>query len=158
MPSHAAEPVAVLIISAMITPALLILGSGSLVATALVRLARAIDRSRMVALTSTEDANRLGWTSEKVSAWQNRYGRRAMLAEQSVASLFAAIGLFILGCLSIAVDYRVGDSLTWLPVGLTIAGMLAMLFGAFLMVAECRLASRQIREEVACLGTAVPLD
>ena len=40
------------IISAMITPALLILASGSLIATALVRLARVVDRVRKLAETA----------------------------------------------------------------------------------------------------------
>jgi hypothetical protein len=37
-------------IAAMITPAMLILASGSLIATALVRLARVVDRLRIAAL------------------------------------------------------------------------------------------------------------
>lgn len=45
MPGNTSSP-ALIIISAMITPALLILGSASLVATALQRLARAVDRAR----------------------------------------------------------------------------------------------------------------
>ena len=53
------------VIAAMITPALLILGSASLVATALVRLARAVDRARAVIATigSSERAGCDGTTT-----------------------------------------------------------------------------------------------
>lgn len=134
---------AILIISAMITPALLILGSGSLVATALQRLSRAVDRARVVLQMPEDDPCR--------KKWAERYAQRALIAERAVTAYFIAVGIFVLDCLSIAVDRTFGNTLTWLPVSLTIIGMLLMLCGAYLMVQESRLATIQICEEVACL-------
>jgi|SRR5579872_5879926 len=139
---------ALVIISAMITPALLILGSASLVATALQRLARAVDRARILLQFPDAEAQRLGYAEETLNRWLDRHLRRSIIAERAVLVFFAAVGTFVLDCLSIAVDHSLGNSLTWLPVSLTILGMLMMLCGACLMVLESRLASIQIHEEI----------
>ena len=77
-----------------------------------------------------------------------RYADRAMQAERAVTAFFVAVGVFVVGCLSIAVDHYCANALTWLPVSLTIAGMFTMLAGVAFMVSESRLASLQIREEI----------
>ena len=152
MVSNASSP-ALIIISAMITPALLILGSASLVATALQRLARAVDRSRSILQMSNDEASKLGWTQDVLQRWLGRYATRSLLAERAVAAFFLAVGILVLGCLSIAVDRLYADKLTWLPVSLTITGMFMILVGAFFMVQESRLATMQIREEIQNLRT-----
>jgi hypothetical protein len=145
--NNAASP-AIVIISAMITPALLILGSGSLVATALVRLARAIDRARALLQLTPDEARKIGWTTESRKRSLARYAERALVAERSVTAFFFGVGTFVIDCLSIAVDRYFADSLTWLPVSLTILGMTLMLTGVYFMLLESRLASTQIREEI----------
>lgn len=139
---------AVIIISAMITPALLILGSASLVATALQRLARAIDRARAMLQLSDEEAGRLGQTQDVSKRWLERYAIRSLMAERAVTAFFLAVGLLVIDCLSIAVDRYFADTLTWLPVSLTILGMCMIFAGAYFMVQESRLANLQIREEI----------
>ena len=145
--NNAASP-AQLIIAAMITPALLILGSGSLVATALVRLARAVDRARVLLQLSEEEVRKLGWTEEERKRSLARYAERSLLAERAVTVFFVGVGVFVLDCLSIAVDHYFANRLTWLPVSITILGMVMLLAGSCFMVAESRLASRQIRVEI----------
>ena|SRR5271165_1122921 len=131
------------VISAMLTPALLILASGSLAATALVRLARAIDRARALLEIRRADPARAG-----LDLALSRYKQRAGDAERALTGYFAAIAIFIAASLSIAVDHATGGLLSWLPITLTIAGMLLMLAGAASMLHECRLAGRQIRDEI----------
>ena len=132
----------------MITPALLILGSGSLVATALQRLGRAVDRARFLLQLSDAEVQKFGWTEETVSRWLDRHSERSIVAERAVTCFFIAVGTFVADCLSIALDYYFAHSLTWLPVSLTILGMALMLLGAYFMLAESRLATAQIREEM----------
>ncbi len=128
------------IISAMITPALLILASGSLIATALLRLARVVDRIR-----------KLGEPAEKApsAADLRRHERRALLAEQAVRIFFAAVLCFVLAGFGIALDHATGDRMAWLPVGMTVAGMALIVMGSAAMLAECRLATSQIKAEIA---------
>ena len=151
MLSNASSP-ALIIISAMITPALLILGSASLVATALQRLARAIDRARAMLQLSDAEMGKLGWTQDMSKRWLNRYATRSLMAERAVTAFFLAVGILVLACLSIAVDRYFADMLTWLPVSMTILGMCMILAGAYFMVQESRLANFQIREEIQQLG------
>jgi uncharacterized membrane protein len=132
----------------MITPALLILGSGSLVATALQRLGRAVDHARTLLKLSEQETPTPGETTARLDSWLDRYAQRSLIAERAVLVFFAAVGIFVLDCLSIALDHSAGNRLTWLPVSLTIAGMILMLCGAYFMVIESRLAILQIREEI----------
>ncbi len=132
----------------MITPALLILGSGSLVATALQRLGRAVDRARFLLQLSDTEAQKLGWTKETLNRWLERHAERSVIAEKAVTAFFAAVGVFVADCLSIAIDSYFANRLTWLPVSLTIIGMILILCGAFFMLVESRLAAAQIRDEI----------
>jgi len=128
------------IISAMITPALLILASGSLIATALARLARVVDRIRRLAEMAGPAPS---------AAELRRHERRALLAEQAVRIFFAAVLCFVLAGFGIALDHATGDRMAWLPVGMTVAGMALIVFGSAAMLAECQLATQQIKEEIA---------
>jgi len=129
-------------ITAMITPALLILASASLIATALVRLARVVDRVRKLAelRDAPRDANEI-----------RRHERRALLAERAVSLYFFAVLCFVVAGFAIAIDHALGDRLTWLPVLVTTLGMCLIVAGSATMLAECRLAFAQIRAEIASL-------
>jgi hypothetical protein len=130
------------IIAAKITPALLILACGSLIATALVRLGRVVDRVR-----------RLPELGAAVAAAELvRHRRRAMLAERAVALFFCAVVCFVAAGFGIALDHLTAGRLAWLPVVLTVAGMALIVAGSALMVAECRGAAAQIADEVARLA------
>ena len=149
MGTASASSAAVAMIAAMITPALLILASASLVATALVRMARVVDRARVLAAIAHEgDWEKLGATPAQLRTALERHAKRARYAEWSIALLYATVVVFVVTCISIAVDHAAGQSLSWLPVGLAIAGTLLLLTGGALMVAESRLAGDQIAEEI----------
>lgn len=92
MLSNANSP-ALIIISAMITPALLILSSASLVATALQRLARTVDRARAILQLSEEEVRSLGWTPDVSKRWLERYATRSLMAERAVTAFFLAVGI-----------------------------------------------------------------
>jgi Protein of unknown function (DUF2721) len=129
-------------IAAMITPALLIMASASLIATVLVRLARVVDRVRKLSETR-EAARDVGEIS--------RHKRRALLAERALILYFCAVACFVIGGFAIAVDHAFGDRLIWLPVLVTTLGMCLIVAGSAAMLGECRLAFAQIRAELAAL-------
>jgi len=125
----------------MITPALLILGSASLIATALVRLARIVDRVRKLAeAASAPHLKEL-----------DRSKRRANLALLAVAVLFAAVVVFVATGVAIAIDGATRDRLTWLPVSLALFGMGLIVIGSGSMVLECGYSAAQIRDEIELL-------
>ena len=140
---------AISVIAAMITPALLIVAAASLVASALVRMARIVDRVRVLAASMQEGSReRAAATPDLLRSWLNRHEARARYAESSIALLYAAIVAFTLTCLSIALDRAVGGALAWLPVLLAIAGTLLLLAGGASLVAESRFSWEQIRDEI----------
>lgn len=129
------------LIAAMITPALFILASASLIATALVRLARIVDRLRKLAEAGGN------YTSSEL----DRTERRARLALSAIALFFAAVVVFVIAGLAIAIDRATGGQLVWLPVGLTLFGMGLIVAGAGSMVIESGHSAAQIQAEIAAL-------
>ena len=130
------------IISAMITPALLILASGSLIATALVRLARVGDRLRKLAEpgeTITPSALR-------------RHERRPLFAERTLQGYFFAVVCFVVAGIAIGIDHFAADRLTWLPVAMTLLGMGLIVAGSAAMLSECRLAVAELGAEINVLA------
>ncbi len=144
-----AQSAAVAAIAAMITPALLLLGSASMVASALMRMARVVDRARVLSAIAHEGAQeKVGITTDQLRSWQESHALRARYAERSIALLYAAIVVFISTCLSIALDRALGGSLRELPVTLAVGGTLLLLIGGAYMVAESRLSGDQISVEI----------
>jgi hypothetical protein len=149
MGNSASQTAAVATIAAMITPALLLLGSASLVATALLRMARVVDRARILASIAHEGGiNKSGVTTGQLRAWLESHAKRARYTERAISLLYAAIVVFIATCLSIALDRALGDSLSWLPVTLAVIGTLLLLCGASYMVVESHLSGEQISFEI----------
>jgi hypothetical protein len=137
------------IIAAMITPALLILASGSLIATALVRLARVIYRVRK--LSEIDEART---EAEEL----RRHKHRAVLAERAVRLFFLAVVCFVVAGFFIAIDHLVGDRLTWLPVSATTGGMCLLIAGSAEMLSECSLAAAQLHAEIRTFRQSRPND
>jgi hypothetical protein len=143
------QSAAVATIAAMITPALLLLGSASLVASALVRMARIVDRARILAAVVHDGTlDKMGVTTDRMRVWLESHAKRALCAERSIRLLYSAIVVFIATCLSIAVDRATGDILNWFPVALAVAGTVLLLAGGVYMVMESRLSGEQIADEI----------
>jgi Protein of unknown function (DUF2721) len=137
------------VIAAMITPAMLILGAVSLVASALVRMARVVDRARVLIGVAREGTwDRVGATPAVVRVWLDRHARRARYAERSILLLYGAVVLFITTSLAIVLNRASQGVLDWLPVALAMAGTVLLLAGGMLMVAESRLSGEQIQDEI----------
>src|SRR5271168_483231 len=102
MGNSTSQTAAVATIAAMITPALLLLGSASLVASALIRMARVVDRARtLTAIAQEGAANKIGVSTDQLRSWLESHAKRALYAERSITLLYAAIVVFISTCLSI---------------------------------------------------------
>jgi hypothetical protein len=149
MGNSGSQSAAVATITAMITPALLLLGSASLVGSALVRMARVVDRARFLAAIAHEgNLDRIGVTTDQLRSWLQSHAKRARYAERSIALLYGAIVVFVSTCLSIALDRAVDGSLNWLPIAFAVAGTILLLCGGAYMVVESRLSGEQISIEI----------
>ncbi len=131
------------------TPAILVLGAASLVASALVRMARVVDRARWLT-TIVHEGNweKVGVPRDRIRLWLERHAQRSRYVERSIALLYGSVVLFIATCLSIVLDQATGGRLSWLPTSLALLGTLLLLVGATWMVAESRLSGTQIQDEI----------
>ncbi len=137
------------IISAMITPAILILATGSLVASTLTRLGRIVDRARSL-LRDIREFRLTGDTiDEGLSVeWLKSYNRRAAFAERALTIYYVAIFLFVAASLAIAIDDITRGYVPWLALALTVIGAFCLFAGTAALVFETNIATGQIRLEI----------
>jgi hypothetical protein len=138
---------AIAIVNAMVTPAFFLLAAGALSSAALMRLSRSVDDSRLFSAELRANAGSVSSASNVTTI--ARLEQRSLLAERAVAFFFAATALFVTASLAIPIDRYLSGTLAWLPIGLSIAGVAALLAGAAFMTYECRIGAMQIRDEMA---------
>ncbi|HEY4439667.1 MAG TPA: DUF2721 domain-containing protein [Candidatus Elarobacter sp.] len=144
------------VISAMITPAILILATGSLVASTLTRLARVVDRARQL-LEDIIQRRRSGEAEQAAiyARWLRLYQRRAAFAERALQLYYVAIFLFVLSSLSIAAEHFTRALIPWFSLSLVLLGAAALCAGTAALVIETNIATGMLRAEIAeTLGTA----
>ena len=141
------------IISAMITPAILILASGNLVSSTLTRLGRIVDRAR--ALTDhliTHGRQMEGGANAELADILRVYRRRSIFVGRALSAYYSAIGFFIVTSLAIALDNFFQTLVPWVAVALTVVGVLLLLLGTVALVIETNLASGMLGRELDALG------
>jgi hypothetical protein len=144
------------VISAMSTPAILILATGSLVASTLTRLRRVVDRARqlladIVAARENGDAER----ADTYARWLRAFGRRASFAERALLLYYIAIFLFVTASLTIAIEHLTRAVVPWFSLTLVLAGAAALCAGTAALVIETNIANGTLRAEIAeTLGTS----
>jgi hypothetical protein len=148
------------VLTAMITPAVLISASGTLVLSTSNRLSRVVDRVRTLA----KEAAAL----QQVASADEVTRRRAFLVRQvrtltarvsflrtALTVLYAAIGLFIATSIAVGVVSALRVEVDWLPVSLALVGAGALLYASALLVREARLAVISTLEESAALEASI---
>ncbi|MEO6325866.1 MAG: DUF2721 domain-containing protein [Thermoanaerobaculia bacterium] len=141
------------VLSGMITPALLISASGTLVLSTSNRLSRVVDRVRVLTAeaerSQAADATVKNARRSRLIARQLEHlASRALLLRASMTALYASIGLLI--ATSIGVGFAVLLELRyWVPVALALSGACSLLYGSLLLVREARAAVVSTLEEMA---------
>jgi Protein of unknown function (DUF2721) len=137
------------VISAMITPAIFILATGSLVASTLSRIARVFDRARdLVDRTVTARANGDELAARTYVRWLRVYRRRTSLAERALTLYYCAIFLFVMTSLSIAAEEVSHVEVPWVSLGLVLLGAAAIAVATACLVIETNLAAGMLRAEI----------
>jgi hypothetical protein len=138
-------PTGLEILSAMITPAVLISASGTLVLSTSVRLARVVDRVRTLSATLEDlfhagaDDTMAAARREEVERQLQLQTRRGRLIQRALTSFYVALCVFVGTTISTAIS-AFAPATAWAPTGLGILGMLVMFYGCVLLVRETRLA------------------
>ncbi len=134
------------VLSSMITPAVLILATASILNTVSARLIRVMDRVRELGLEIKQVAEE---ERDGVSQRERRdhlllllrsATRRARLLQKGMSRLYLAIGLFIVTSIIIGVFSLSDFDLSWIALGVGFLGAILLLSASIMLIIESRLA------------------
>lgn len=145
---------ALAVLTAMITPAVLISACGALIFSTSTRLGRVIDRVRVLSERFQEmmanpgkdemfDERRL-----LIFTQLDRQTSRARLIQRAMTAFYTALGMFVASMVAIAIASAAVRSLTWVAVGLGMIGVLFMFYASILLIVESRMALGAIMSEM----------
>jgi hypothetical protein len=142
------------VLTAMITPAVLISACGALIFSTGTRLGRVVDRVRFLAAKFEELARNPqadAMADERralLYAQLDRQTSRARLIQRAMVAFYSALGIFVATTVAIAVTNSVARNYTWIAVLLGLLGAMFMLYGSVLLIIESRLALAAILSEM----------
>jgi hypothetical protein len=145
---------AVAVLTAMITPAVLISACGTLILSTSTRLGRAVDRvrkllDRLEELAHTEEELELIEERRKFIYEQlGRLTRRNRYLQRAMQGFYSALGIFIACSVSIGLVAVTGRGYEWLPAVLGLTGASFLFYGSILLILETRLASQTLFSEL----------
>ncbi|WP_207492067.1 DUF2721 domain-containing protein [Aridibaculum aurantiacum] len=142
------------VLSAMISPVVLIMASGSLILTTSQRLSRSIERTRTLSdqmrdmiKESTVQIKPEGELAA-LFAQLKMATRRARLLQMAMTILYLTLFFFIATCISIGVVILTQTSYTWLPFLLGIVGVALLFLASMILIKESRLAISAVDMEM----------
>ena len=156
-PEGMADP-SLQVLTAMITPAVLISGAGTLLMSTSSRLGRVTDRVRQLTarfkVLVTEDGRQEGLAREEkrlIVKQLPRLARRSRIIVRAMTALYLAVALLVLTSILIGGSALLGQDAGLLPVMIAIAGSGSLAYGALLLSFETRLSASTTREEMKFL-------
>ena len=145
---------ALAILTAMITPAVLISACGTLILSTSTRIGRTVDRvrsllDRLEVLAELEDEVKLYEERRKFIYNQvDLTAKRNRLLQRAMATFYSALGIFIACSVSIGFVALTGRGYEWLPAALGLTGASFLFYGSILLILETRIASSAIFSEM----------
>lgn len=144
---------AVAVLTAMITPAVLISACGSMILSTSTRLGRVVDRVRTLADKLEElalkPASEAGERQAVIFAQLDKLTSRARILQRAMVSFYLCLGMFVATSVAIGVVAIVGQSrYTLVPVIFGIIGACFLFYGSILLIFEARLALSTIHAEM----------
>jgi hypothetical protein len=142
------------ILSNMITPAVLILASGSLIMTTSQRLSRVVERVRKIAQEfasldkQSEDAAQDERKRHILYTLLRKSARRSQLLTRAMRFLYVSLSLFVATSLSIGVTAVLHIGIIWIPTLLGLAGAVFLFVSSAILIIESRLTYSVIADEV----------
>ncbi|HEX7151283.1 MAG TPA: DUF2721 domain-containing protein [Thermoanaerobaculia bacterium] len=134
------------VLSAMITPAVLILASGSLILTTSNRLTRVVDRVREMAKEveeleeKVEPQPHLEEKRTLLFAQLDRSTRRSRILQKSMTRLYIALAMFVATSVAIGIVTLFGVHFAWVPLSLGFIGAGLMFSASVHLIFESRIA------------------
>ena len=150
---------AVAVLTAMITPAVLISACGALILSTSTRLGRVVDRVRMLIqdfeemMMKTQGEDALELFEERRAVIFNQLDKlttRTRLLQKSMRVFYLSLGAFVLTSIAIGLLSATGggDGYAWLAVALGLLGSSGLFYGSVLLIRESRLAQESLNAEM----------
>lgn len=142
-------------LTAMITPALLISATGSLVLSTSTRLGRVVDRvreleQRLSELITTEDKSQIALYDKRLDTivyLLDKVTTRSRILQHAMSAFYYGLGFFILTSVTIATA-GIFNIARWLPIPVGIVGIMCLFYGSILMLRETRMATATVNAEM----------
>lgn len=150
-------PDALSVLSAMITPAVLISGSASLIMATTGRLNRAVDRTRETAAqlaafvsegTTPADDRRDEGLHRLLFQQLDYSTTRSRLLQRGLTRLYFALGAFVATSVAIGVVAVTGSQYAFVPIAFGLAGAALLLFACVVLVRESQIALTALDREM----------
>src|SRR5690606_29615961 len=143
-------------LTAMITPALLISATGSLVLSTSTRLGRVVDRvrdleKRLSELITTDDKDEVPLYEKRIDtvvSLLDKVTSRARILQKAMGTFYYGLGFFVLTSVSIAIVGIFPAVYRWLPIPIGIVGIMYLAWGSVLMLRETRMATATVNAEM----------
>ena len=144
---------AVAVLSAMITPAVLIAACGSLTISTANRLARVIERTRELSqqfekLAKDESGADVSNRRAMLFDQLRRATRRARLLQRAMTRIYLAISVFVATSVAIGIVAVSSQRYAWIPIILGLAGAALLFQASLLLIVESRIQMRAVRNEM----------
>ena len=145
---------ALAVLTAMITPAVLISACGALIFSTSSRLGRVIDRVRILSdrfqdLAAHPEKDEMAEERRVLIFTQlDRQTSRARLIQRAMTAFYTALGIFVASSVAIAIISAAARNYTWIAVVLGVVGAVFMLYGSVLLIIESRMALSAIMSEM----------
>jgi hypothetical protein len=142
-------------LTAMVTPALLISATGSLVLSTSTRLGRIVDRVRqleerlsdLIYLETKQDVPLYDKRLEVIVDLLDKVTSRSRILQRALQTFYYGIGMFTLTSVTIAVA-AFFNTYRWVPIPIGIVGIMFLFWGSVLMLRETRLATATVNAEM----------
>jgi hypothetical protein len=146
-------PDALAVLSAMITPAVLISGCGSLIMATSGRLNRAVDRTREISrrfaeLAQTAAAEAIEPERRMLFSQLHFSTNRSRMLQRALSRLYWALGLFVATSVAIGIVAFGSRRYAWIPLMPGLAGAGLLLYASMLLVRESRVALEALDAEM----------
>jgi len=134
------------VLTAMITPAVLISASGTMILSTSTRLGRVVDRVRSLSDHLPEvfsgDSDTEFFEEKRAMLFDqlDKLTSRSRLLQRALTTFYLAVGVFVATSVAIGVVAFSGARFGWIPVAMGLVGAFFLFYGSMLLVFEARLA------------------
>src|SRR5712692_929302 len=134
------------VLTAMITPAVLISASGTMILSTSTRLGRVVDRVRSLSdrlqEVSSGDSDTEFFEEKRVMLFDqlDKLTSRSRLLQRALTTFYLAVGVFVATSVAIGVVAFSAARFGWIPVAMGLVGAFFLFYGSMLLVFEARLA------------------